>query len=184
MPISLISPSIQPVLEAGLGAGAPFQSDRIVGGYAEAFTITAFDGTNGAFVTDAFYNVGQFFINSEGVPSEIGVATHQEGLDYQLYALFTATGTFTQSATGDVDFFATTGSITVYVDQSLDTGLAFVPAIPTYNAAVNDITRTTSPTIPRSRQPRYSKVGGNSSLEMPTATSRLPSIHSVAGSLG
>ena len=125
--------TVNPDVLAAPSDGGTFDADRIVGGYAETFTVT---GLN-TFTTDAYYEVGQFFINSEGSASEIIPGITREGVDYQLYAVFTSDGTFAPNADGGFDFIGTSGDLTVYADFDLNTGLT-LPG----DASTGDVTRS------------------------------------------
>lgn len=106
-----------------------FDADRIVGGYEETFTVTG----PGTFTTDAFYEVGQFELDGRDVPG----LTSQEGVSYQLYAVFTSDGTFSGSPSSGFVFTGTSGSVSLYVDPDFNTGLETPD-----NAATGDVTRT------------------------------------------
>ena len=118
---------------AGATAGNTFEADRIIGGYAETFTVT---GAN-TFTTDAYYIVGQFVANSEGSFGSIPADVSGAGTEYMLYAIFTSDGTFAPNTSGGFDFIGTSGSVSVWVDPDEDTDL-FVPA----NAATGNVTCT------------------------------------------
>ena len=124
--------TVNPDVLAAPSDGGTFNADRIVGGYAETFTVTGLD----TFTTDAYYEVGQFFINSEGSASEVIPGITREGVDYQLYAVFTSDGTFAPNDDGGFDFIGTSGDLTVYADFDLDTSLT-LPA----DAALGDVSR-------------------------------------------
>lgn len=102
---------------------APFQADRIVGGYTEIITFTPTSATTGRFDVTLRWNAGQFFNNSETAPVELDAADTGLGIDYRLYALYKASGTYTQS--GAVTNFRFTPSaddyLRVYMDDNRDT---------------------------------------------------------------
>jgi PEP-CTERM motif-containing protein len=121
------------ITPSALGSpAAPITADKAVGGYVETFSVTG----PGTFTSDAYWVAGQYFANDGTLalfPVQDGL-----GIDYSIYAIFTATGTFSQDPiTGVVDFTATSGSLTLYVDNDLNTGLT-APV----NAATGDVTRT------------------------------------------
>ena len=88
--------------------------DRIDFSYLERFTVTG----PGTFSTDAYADVTAFLTN------EATELLLQTGLndDYAIYALFSATGNFAPNASGGFDFTATGGSLTLVLDNNVDTG--------------------------------------------------------------
>jgi hypothetical protein len=133
------------------GEGAVFDADRLVGPYSEAFTVTdvAVPGDPGAFVTDAYWELSSFVINSEapGGGSTVGTFITNEGVDYEIYAIFTATGTYSVDSGAPI-FSGGTGLITLYADPMSPTiptdrtTFEFAPPIGGgYNASIHDVTR-------------------------------------------
>ena len=108
-----------------------FEADKIIGGFGETFTATS----GSTFVTDAWWDASQFFTGNGLV--EIDNDITGLGGDYDVYAIFTASGDFAANALGGFDFFPTSGSVTVYMDPNDNTTLA----APT-NAALFDVSRT------------------------------------------
>ena len=106
--------------------GAECTADRLDGFYVERFTVLSFDaGTStGTFATDAYFDL-LGFTKDEATAPLIG-----SGLltDYAIYALFSATGTFAPNAFGGFDFTASSGSLDLYADLSVDSFPKTVPA--------------------------------------------------------
>jgi len=96
----------------------PFQADRIVGGYTEYITFTPTGTTGGRFDVTLRWNAGQFFNNTETAPVELDAADTGLGIDYRLYAVYKASGTYTNS--GAVTNFSFTPSASDYLRVYLD----------------------------------------------------------------
>lgn len=112
------------VKPAGPFVTAPFTADRITGGYAEIATFTPTSATGGTFQVSLRWVAGQFINNSgSDDPDELPALTTGLGFDYGLYALYTASGTFTTGPNGRATFsFAEgTGSLSVYLDDNVNT---------------------------------------------------------------
>lgn len=94
-------------------------ADRMAFDYNERFTVLSFDPmTNtGTFSTDVYADITAFRKN------EATQILQGTGLNtaYALYALFSATGTFSPNSEGGFDFTATSGALELYVDNDLDT---------------------------------------------------------------
>ena len=101
----------------------PFQADRIVGGYTEYITFTPSGPSGGRFDVTLRWNAGQFFNNSETAPVELDAADTGLGVDYRLYAVYKASGTY--STSGAVTNFTFTPSeedyLRVYMDDDRNT---------------------------------------------------------------
>lgn len=103
---------------------APFTADRITGGYAEVATFTPTSATGGTFQVSLRWVAGQFINNSNSTdPDELAANVTGLGFDYGLYALYTASGTFTTGPNGRAtfDFAEGTGNLSVYLDDKVDT---------------------------------------------------------------
>lgn len=99
-------------------------ADKLNGGYNEIFTVYA-DGSGGlAFSTRAYANFSALYANegADLVSSQLGFEIPQFGVTfpYQIYALFDATGTVTDSG-GTAQFNGTSGSFSLYIDVNTDT---------------------------------------------------------------
>ncbi|GAB3370135.1 flocculation-associated PEP-CTERM protein PepA [Massilia agri] len=115
------------VKPAGPTINAPFTADRITGGYAEIATFTPTSATGGTFQVSLRWVAGQFINNSgSDDPDELPTLTTGLGFDYGLYALYTASGTFTTGANGRASFSFSegTGNLAVYLDDNVDTTFA------------------------------------------------------------
>lgn len=111
-----------------------FDADRIVGGYDERLLVTSYNAGTGAgtFEVGAVYTVSSFFIDSETTPIELEGGDTGEGVDYSLYALFTASGTFQCDAAGVCELTGTAGDgdFDLYLDEGRDTTFAFAGTTP------------------------------------------------------
>lgn len=100
----------------GVVAGAAanvFTAGKLNGGFTEALTIT---GPN-TFSASAFANIGQYFDPLGALqPSQVGPGLFGANNQYQIYAVFSATGTFAGNS-----FTGVTGSFDLYIDQSSNT---------------------------------------------------------------
>ena len=90
---------------------APFEADKINGGYSERIS---FDGAGG-FDTSGFADWGQYFAN-EGT---LLVVDSELNTSYAMYAIFTATGTVTPGPF--TTFTPTSASFDLYIDADQDT---------------------------------------------------------------
>jgi len=91
-------------------------ADKFTGNYNEVLTVTG----PGTFATEAYWDAGQLVHDDGTIPYAAGVS--KIGVDYAIYALFSSTGTFAVNVGGGFDFLATSGSVTLYLDQSVNTG--------------------------------------------------------------
>jgi PEP-CTERM motif len=89
-------------------------ADKFTGNYNEVLTVTA----PGQFATEAYWDAGQVVHDDGTIPYNAG--TTKLGVDYAIYALFTSTGSFVPAGTG-FDFTGATGTISIYLDQNLNT---------------------------------------------------------------
>lgn len=105
---------------------AQFTADKIVGGYVERITFN----TDNTFNVSLLWNASSFWtadgtkqVNDTGLNDRDG---------YQLYALYTAGGTYTLNSAGQASFNFTpgTGGLTIYLD-------------PGYGSSTNQANRTT-----------------------------------------
>lgn len=104
------------LLANGFGTDT-FEADKINGGYNEVLTITAgADPTNNAFVSNAYAYMNGFFRN-EGEDIAIGSLA---GTGYNLYATFTATGSYDLT---DNTFSGATGNLKFWLDPLVNTVL-------------------------------------------------------------
>jgi hypothetical protein len=105
--------------DSGLTSGPnTFIADKAIGGYVEVIDFVAATATTGTFTFSLRYQVSDFFSN-EGSSSLIG----QTGLGsiYNLYALLTGSGSYTQSG-GKTTFNTNTGgSLQLYYDAGANT---------------------------------------------------------------
>jgi hypothetical protein len=104
-----------------------FVADKVTGPYVELFTaiggLTPMDPTDdNRFATVAFWQATSFSRN-DGVTTLFAPVTGL-GLNYNMYAVFSATGTFAGAPPAAINFLADGGSIQLYIDPSLDTTLA------------------------------------------------------------
>lgn len=113
--------TVQPT---GPAVNAPFEADRITGGYAEVATFTPTSASAGTFQVSLRWVAGQFINNSDSTdPDELAANRTGLGFDYGLYALYTASGTYTMGANGRTNFMFTagTGDLAVYLDDNVNT---------------------------------------------------------------
>lgn len=94
---------------------ADFTADKITGNYVEVATFNA-DGT---FNVSLYWNAGQFVTND----GETALAARTTGLgaEYGMYALYTASGTVTQSGGKTTfTFLPGSGNLSLYLDQGVE----------------------------------------------------------------
>src|SRR5471032_284043 len=98
---------------------ANFTADKITGNYVEVATFNA----NNTFNVSLFWDAGQFVTNG-GTSALTGGVTGL-GVDYGLYALYKASGTFATAPSGATTFtFAqNSGSLQLWLDGTNDTDL-------------------------------------------------------------
>ena len=112
------------------GPARTVTADKITGGYGETFTVTS--ATD--FTTDAYWYAGQFFSNdglSAVLPGVSGL-----GVDYDLYAVFSADSRYKTDGSGNSVFTATSGTISLYVDYLTPQTTFTLPA----DASTGDVT--------------------------------------------
>lgn len=93
-----------------------FTADKITGNYSEYFTVT---GAN-TFSVQLLWDAGQYVANDGTLP----LNTQLGGLganDYNIYALYSASGTFTTSGGVTTFVTGTGGTLALWLDQSQDT---------------------------------------------------------------
>lgn len=114
--------TVQPT---GPAVSAPFEADRITGGYAEVATFNPTSATGGTFTVSLRWVAGQFIANSDSQdPDELAANRTGLGFDYGLYALYTASGTYTMAADGTTKFMfmpSADDNLEVYLDAAVDT---------------------------------------------------------------
>ena len=98
------------------GANANFVADKITGNYVE---IANFNPGN-TFDVSLYWKAAAF-VSADGT-QQIDAGRSGLGVDYGIYALYKASGTFTQSGTTTTfNFTPGTGSLGVFLDQNRDT---------------------------------------------------------------
>ncbi len=102
------------------GSQAALVADKFTGNYNEVLTVTG----PGTFSTVAYWDAGQIVHNDGTVP--YNSATSGLGSKYSIYALFSADGTFTPNGAG-FDFNSTSGSISLFLDQNMDSDPKSLP---------------------------------------------------------
>ena len=95
-----------------------FTADKLNGGFTEWVQLTPTDATSGTFTASAYANFGQFFSN-DGQTLVSPTQLNSIG-GYGLYALFSATGTYSGGT-----FTGVTGAFTLYIDPDQNTTLGF-----------------------------------------------------------
>lgn len=107
---------------------AAFTADKITGNYTEVVT---FDGA-GNFYTSILWQAGQFVKNDGNTPITAG--TSRLGVDYGMYALLQATGTYAPNGSGGFNFSFNYGAsaLSVFIDDNVNTsftapGFGFLP---------------------------------------------------------
>lgn len=93
--------------------GAPFVADKITGNYTEVVT---FDGL-GNFATSIQWSAGQFVANDGN--TALGAGVTRVGVDYNMYALFQATGTVALSG-GQFNFTFNSANLSLWMDKEVD----------------------------------------------------------------
>lgn len=118
-------------------AGEIFTADKFTGTYVERFQVT---GAN-TFTTTAFFKVSGFS-RDDGANTVTGIALNsKEALGgYQMYGIFTAAGTFSQSG-GNTTFTGASASFNLYADtnSSSSLGVGFGPGPNNLNVIGTDI---------------------------------------------
>lgn len=98
------------------GKTLSFTADKITGNYTEVATFN----NDGTFNVSLYWNAGQFVTN--GGNTSLNANTTGLGSSYGLYALYTASGTTTTvNGVTSFTFLPGTGSLSLYLDQGLDT---------------------------------------------------------------
>lgn len=98
------------------------KSDRIIGGYTEIITFTPTSQTSGNFAVSLLWNATGFFLGDKSIDAiDSGL-----GVDYRLYALYNATGSYSQSGTRTTFTFKPSAEdgLMVYMDDNRNTEFA------------------------------------------------------------
>ncbi len=101
-------------VDATAYGGSSFEADKITGGYNEVITFTS----GSTFDLSLLVNFGQFF---NGATQLLGTGINN---DYQLYATFTGSGTYSTAGTATSFSLNPGGSLAVWLDPNLDTTFA------------------------------------------------------------
>jgi hypothetical protein len=99
-----------------LGPAANFVADKMTGNYVE---IANFNTQTGTFTANLYWKAAAFVAN-DGT-NQLNSSTTGLGTNYGVYALYTASGTFSTTASGRTDFVfspAGGGALTVYLDPN------------------------------------------------------------------
>jgi hypothetical protein len=116
----------------GTTTGGNFTADKLTGPYVERFQVT---GLN-TFQTVAIFKGGIFAAN-EGTTTVSPVQLNNfEPLGYQLYSIFSATGTFTPTGGSGIVFTGATAAFDLYADTNSSSGAGLVFCNP---VASNDL---------------------------------------------
>jgi len=96
-------------------------ADKFVGNYNEIFSVTSFNPMTGAgtFSTLAYWDMGQIVHDDGTIVYPAGVS--KLGVDYAVYGLFSASGSFGPNGLGGTTFTANAGDIEVVLDQNINT---------------------------------------------------------------
>ncbi|MDT3677806.1 MAG: flocculation-associated PEP-CTERM protein PepA [Burkholderiaceae bacterium] len=98
-------------VDATAYGGTTFEADKITGGYNEVITFTS----GSTFDLSLLVNFGQFF---NGPTNVLGTGINN---DYQLYATFTGSGTYSTVGTETSFSLDPGGSLMVWIDPNMDT---------------------------------------------------------------
>lgn len=93
--------------------------DQLNGNYTENFTPTFTSPTGGTFTSDALFTIQGYFLDHSGVTSLLNCTINIPLVGnpcYNMYATFTADGTFVVNPDGSVNFTGTSATIGLYVD--------------------------------------------------------------------
>jgi hypothetical protein len=105
--------------------GKVFQADKIVGDYYEIATFNP-DGT---FTVSLEWAAGQF-VKDSILPTHHAYSSSESGLgqDYNIYGVYMASGTVSQSGTKTIFTFTPgSGALTIYLDNNNDTSVTHSP---------------------------------------------------------
>jgi len=105
------------------GPNAALVADKFTGNYNEILTVTG----PGTFATEAYWDAGQIVHADGTIPYNAASTGLGAAGGYEIYALFSATGTFAPNGSGGFDFAATGGSIKLYVDNTQDSSPKVLP---------------------------------------------------------
>lgn len=98
-----------------VGTSANFTADKITGNYVE---IANFN-TNGTFTANLYWDAAAFVANDGR--TQLDASTTGLNTAYGIYALYSASGTYSTNSAGRTDFIftpSTTGALTVYLDPT------------------------------------------------------------------
>lgn len=112
------------------GSGAvssSFTADKFTGPYVERFAVTSFNPlTNtGTFATAVYFNVASFSANDGTTLVAPTLLNNFEPSGYRLYATFFATGSFTATGGGGVDFTGASANFRLFADPDSNSGIGF-----------------------------------------------------------
>ncbi|MDQ2779416.1 MAG: flocculation-associated PEP-CTERM protein PepA [Pseudomonadota bacterium] len=124
-----------------------FTADKIVGGYVEVITFTPTGVGVGTFNFGLRYTAGQFFADDGSTALTAGQT--RVGVDYNLYALVTGSGTYSQSGNGSttfttgsggtLDFYYDAGANTSFVNSTTGGGIVDTTSLFARNNAGTDL---------------------------------------------
>jgi len=105
-----------------LGPAANFGADKMTGNYVEIANFNS----NGTFTANLYWKAAAF-VSNDGT-NQLNSSTTGLGTNYGVYALYTASGTFSTNASGRTDFVFSPsggGALSVWLDPSNNS--SFVP---------------------------------------------------------
>ena len=113
----------EPTTSVG-GSDCLFTADKLIGNYVEAFTVTG----PGTFSVVASWDLSQYVADDGATTVENTLLNFGDGAvidGYDIYAVFSANGTFTGSLATGFEFTAGVGdgTVTLYLDENNDTVL-------------------------------------------------------------
>lgn len=127
---SVLAQSTYPTFTVNEGAvsGAiarELTAGKLIGGYTEVGSFTPTSEAGGTFTASLKWEADGFYASNgtSSVPSQLGATTDNQ---YRLYALYTAQGTYTTSATGNTFSYTPGGSFEFFLDQ--DSNTTFIEA--------------------------------------------------------
>lgn len=100
-----------------------FNADKITGNYTEIATFN----TNGTFNVSLYWNAGQFVGNNGN--TSLNARETGLGFDYGLYALYSASGTYsTNNGATTFNFLPGSGALSLFLDRGVDTKVSANPS--------------------------------------------------------
>ncbi len=105
------------VIPGSSAVASTFTADKLTGGYVERFQVT---GAN-TFTTVAYFKIASFFQNDGADLVSPTLLNNFEPAGYQLYGIFSATGTFSASGP-NVTFTGGVADFALYADTNSDSG--------------------------------------------------------------